>query len=443
MTRATALARVPRVPDSFSPAASLITSPLFRLPLLPFAFLLLPSSERLPEAEVDVAALEALDGRAAAELGDDELRRVEQVAVVHAERAERRLQAEAEAHGVRPLLAEVRVAARAALAGVEEVARAVEDVAAVVEGHGLEVARDADARFEVDHGLGVAADGHGEGVDRDGLALLVAERAARREEGRRRVRVRHGAYLGAEGAEGRDDARARLLEVEAAQRGRAAREEALADRQAAVGVVNHAVAVAVGGVEDVRHAELHARREHGVAEAVDRLVAPVGEEHLVEGEVATELLEGERVVDGEEVAARRVELAVARVARERHAEAREAHRPVGPEHVGDEEASDVVEAHVLVVVAQEDGAALALRARGREFEFEVALRLGAEGEAVDGRVAGALAQLVDELAPGVEALDDAVGAAVYGRAEEARDGGVALVLQGEREGRELLLVVAA
>src|SRR5438270_8118336 len=164
MTRATALARVPRVPDSFSPAASLITSPLFRLPLLPFAFLLLPSSERLPEAEVDLAAPEPLDGRAAAELRDTELRRVEQVAVVHAERAERRLQAEAQAHGVRPLLAEVRVPARVAAARVEEVARAVEDVAAVVEGHGLDVARQPDARFEVDDGHRVSADGHGEGV---------------------------------------------------------------------------------------------------------------------------------------------------------------------------------------------------------------------------------------------------------------------------------------
>ena len=37
---------------------------------MPFAFCPSPSSERLPEAEVDVAALETLDGRAAAELGE-------------------------------------------------------------------------------------------------------------------------------------------------------------------------------------------------------------------------------------------------------------------------------------------------------------------------------------------------------------------------------------
>ena len=54
-----------------------------------------------------------------------------------------------------------------------------------------------------------------------------------------------GPGCGAEGAEGRDDARPRLLEAEAAQGGRAAREEALADGEASVGVVNHAVAVAV------------------------------------------------------------------------------------------------------------------------------------------------------------------------------------------------------
>src|SRR5437868_5401602 len=109
---------------------SLITSPSF-------AFLLSPSLERLSEAEVYLAARQTLDGRAAAELREDELRRVEQVSVVSAYRAERRPKAESDADGVRPLLAEVRVAPRLATSGVEEVARAVEDVAAVVEGHGL------------------------------------------------------------------------------------------------------------------------------------------------------------------------------------------------------------------------------------------------------------------------------------------------------------------
>src|SRR5204863_1925949 len=99
--------------------------------LLPFAFCLLPfafMSERLAEAEVNLAARQTLDGRRAAELRDDELRRVEQVCVVSAYRAERRPKSKADAHGVRPLLAEVRVAPRLATSGVEEVARAVEDV---------------------------------------------------------------------------------------------------------------------------------------------------------------------------------------------------------------------------------------------------------------------------------------------------------------------------
>ena len=93
---------------------------------------------------------------------------------------------------MRPLLAEIRVAPGLAVAGAEEVARAVEDVAAVVEGHDLYLARHLHACFEVDDGHRVPADGNGERVDRDDLSLLISERAARRKERGRRVRVRHG-----------------------------------------------------------------------------------------------------------------------------------------------------------------------------------------------------------------------------------------------------------
>src|SRR5919205_495452 len=252
--------------------------------------------ERLAEAEVYLVVLQAVDGGAAAELRDEELGRVEQVGPVRADGAERRLEPQAEAHGVRPLLARVRVAPRLAAAGVEEVARAVEDVAAVVEGHGLYVARQRHARFEVDDGHRVSADGDCERVDRDDLALLVSERPARPEEGGRRVRARDGAGLRPERAEGRDDARPRLLEAEAAQGGRAAREEALADGEAAVGVVDEAVPVAVARVEEGRDAELQARREHRVPQAVQRVVALVAQVQLVEGEGAAERRRRQRVI---------------------------------------------------------------------------------------------------------------------------------------------------
>jgi hypothetical protein len=71
-------------------------------------------SERLAEAEVYLAVLQAVDGRAAAELRDDELGRVEQVGPVNADGAERRLEPQPEPDGVRPLLARVRVAPRLA-----------------------------------------------------------------------------------------------------------------------------------------------------------------------------------------------------------------------------------------------------------------------------------------------------------------------------------------
>src|ERR1700753_450293 len=83
-----------------------------------------------------------------------------------------------------------------------------------------------------------------------------------------RVAVRHGARLRPEGAERSDDARPRLLEAEASKRGRAAGEESLADGQAKVWVVNHAVAVAIRRRDDVRHAQLHARGEHGLSREV-------------------------------------------------------------------------------------------------------------------------------------------------------------------------------
>src|SRR5215212_179108 len=101
-------------------------------------FMLKPS-ERLAEPEMYLVVLQPVDGGAAAELRDDELGRVEQVGPVRADGAERRLEPQAQPHGVRPLLARVRVAPGLATARAEEVARAVEDVAAVVEGHGLYV----------------------------------------------------------------------------------------------------------------------------------------------------------------------------------------------------------------------------------------------------------------------------------------------------------------
>src|SRR5215203_1563824 len=109
----------------------------------------------------------------------------------------------------------------------------------------------------------------------------------------------------------------------------------------------------------------------------------------------------------------------------------------------DEQALDVEESDVLVVVAEEERGALALRARGRQLQLQVAARLQIDREAVDRGALDSLAELVDQLALLVEALDDAVDAAVDVRAEEARDAGVALVLHGERERGEVLLAVAA
>src|SRR3954469_656147 len=172
------------------------------------------ASERLAEPEMYLAVLQAVDGGAAAELRDDELGRVEQVGPVRADGAERRLEPQAHTHGMRPLLAGVRVSARLTLPRGEEVARAGGDVAPVVEGDVLDVARQRDARLKVEDGHRVPADGHGERVDRHDLTLLVVERPARREELGRRVGVRHRPGLRPEGAEGRDDARPRLFEAE-------------------------------------------------------------------------------------------------------------------------------------------------------------------------------------------------------------------------------------
>ena len=77
-------------------------------------------------------------------------------------------------------------------------------------------------------------------------------------------------------AVGQMDRRVPLLRTEAAQGGRAAGKESFADREREINVVNHAVAVAVGRVEELGDAEIDVDGEDRAAHALRQAAEETG-----------------------------------------------------------------------------------------------------------------------------------------------------------------------
>src|SRR5213082_3052928 len=190
----------------------------------------------------------------------------------------------------------------------EDIADATKDVAAIIKGRDLKCFRQRRARFEVDDGQGVPADGNCERVELNQIAFAVAKDAAAARDWRLQKTFGH------------DDARPRFLESDAAQCGRTAGEESLADRQRSVNVVYHSVAVTISRIKERGEAERDVGREHSSAHLFQLIVATIIGLELMEGEIAAELTESQTVIERQKIAALRFKLIVARVADKRRAE---------------------------------------------------------------------------------------------------------------------------